>query len=440
MKTQNTPGPKPTSIQLSEYQRQHLNAIVNSRNSKQGTVQRAKIILMASEGATNARISREFGIHDDTVRTWRGRWAESQKRLDKIESEAFSPVQDQQRGAALEIQENKSALQQLESAIGEILNDKPRSGAPLNFTAEQFAAIIALSCESPCKCGREVTHWTPRELKDEVLKRKIVEKISVSTVGRLLRDSVIKPHLMRYWEYNERDKDPQAFDEKIHEIGSLYLSAAELYEQGTVLVSTDEKTSMQALAPTGPTMPCKPGQVERREFEYKRNGTQVLTANFEVATGAVISPTIEHTRTEEQFAAHIERTINTNIDLKWIFIVDQLNTHKSETLVRSIAKICGVEDDLGKKGKCGILKSMDTRKSFLEDYSHKVRFVYLPKHTSWMNQVEMWFSILSKRFLKRGVFNSTAELREKLLRFIEYFNETMAKPFKWTYTGKPLSG
>lgn len=439
MKTQNTPGPKPTSIRLSELQKQHLNAIVNRRNSTQGTVKRAKIILMASEGMTNARISREIGLHQDTVRMWRARWAESQKRLDTIESEVFSPVHDQQHGAALKIRENKSALQQLESAIGELLNDKYRSGAPLVFTAEQFAAIIALSCEPPCKSGREVTHWTPRELRDEILKRKIVKNISISTVGRLLRDAVIKPHLMRYWEYNERDKDPQAFDEKIHEVGSLYLSAADLYEQGTVLVSTDEKTGMQALAPTGPTMLCKPGQPERREFEYKRNGTQVLTANFEVATGAVISPTIEDTRKEEQFAGHIERTINIHPDCKWIFIVDQLNTHKSETLVRSIAHICGVEDDLGKKGKCGILKSMDTRKSFLEDHGHDVRFVYLPKHTSWMNQVEMWFGILSKRFLKRGVFNSTDELREKLLKFIEYFNETMAKPFKWTYTGKPLS-
>jgi len=186
-------------------------------------------------------------------------------------------VHDQQRGAALEIIESKSAVQQLESAIGETLSDKPRSGAPLNFTPEQFAAIIALSCDSPVNCGREVTHWTPRELTDEVVKRKIVESISISTVGRLLRDAKIKPHLMRYWEYNERDKDPEAFDEKIHEIGSLYLSAADLYKEGTVLVSTDEKTSMQALAPTGPTMPCKPGQVERREFEYKRNGLTLLS-------------------------------------------------------------------------------------------------------------------------------------------------------------------
>jgi len=172
-------------------------------------------------------------------------------------------------------------------------------------------------------------------------------------------------------------------------------------------VSIDEKTGMQALEPNAPIEPCKPGQVERREFEYTRHGTQVLTANFEVATGKVIAPTIENTRKEEQFAAHIERTVNLRPDEEWIFICDQLNTHKSETLAKLIARICSVGGDLmGVKGKSGILKSMETRKEFLEDPSHRVRFVYLPKHTSWMNQVEMWFSMLSKRLLKRGVFKS----------------------------------
>ena len=255
----------------------------------------------------------------------------------------------------------------------------------------------------------------------------------------MLRGNIIKPHLTRYWEYNERDKDPEAFDKKILEVSGLYKTADALYNQGIHIVSIDEKTGMQALEPNAPIGPCKPGRVERREFNYTRHGTQVLTANFEVATGKVIAPTIEDTRKEEQFAAHIERTVNLRHDEEWVFICDQLNTHKSATLAELIAKICSVEEDLmGVKGKSGILKSMETRKEFLEYLSHRVRFVYLPKHTSWMNQVEMWFSMLSKRLLKRGVFKSRTELKEKIQRFIKYFNETLAKPFKWNYSGRPL--
>jgi hypothetical protein len=222
------------------------------------------------------------------------------------------------------------------------------------------------------------------------------------------------------------------------DVSQLYKSSGELHKQGINVVSIDEKTGIQALEPNGPIKPCIPGHVEKREFEYTRHGTQVLTANFEVATGKVISPTIEDTRKEDQFAAHIERTVNLRPDDQWIFICDQLNTHKSEALVKLIEKVCSVGVDLGVKGKCGILESMGTRKEFLEDLSHKVRFVYLPKHTSWMNQVEMWFSILSKRLLKRGTFKTTGELKEKIERFITYFNETLAKPFKWNYSGKPL--
>ena len=122
----------------------------------------------------------------------------------------------------------------------------------------------------------------------------------------------------------------------------------------------------------------------------------------------------------------------------WIFICDQLNTHKSESLVKLTATLCGIDEDLGIKGKSSILKSMETRQEFLEKESHRIRFVYLPKHTSWMNQVEMWFSILSRRVLKRGNFTSLEDLRKKLLDFIEYFNKVLAKPFRWTYSGKPL--
>lgn len=217
-----------------------------------------------------------------------------------------------------------------------------------------------------------------------------------------------------------------------------YATAQELYQQGSHLVSTDEKTGIQALERTHPTRPMIPGKVELREFEYIRHGTQTLIANFEVATGQLVTPSIGPTRTEADFVAHIGQTIATDPDAQWIFVVDQLNTHKSESLVRLVADLCVLDEDLGVKGKSGILQSMETRAAFLQDQTHRIRFVYTPKHTSWLNQIEIWFSILVRRLLKRASFTSTEELRERILAFIDYFNQTMAKPFKWTYAGRPL--
>lgn len=212
-----------------------------------------------------------------------------------------------------------------------------------------------------------------------------------------------------------------------------------MHEQGTHTVSCDEMTGIQALERLHATKPVKPGFVERREFEYVRHGTQTLIANFEVATGRIISPTIGDTRTEMDFAEHIKRSISANPEGEWIFVSDQLNTHKSETLVRFVAEQCNIQIDLGEKGKSGILKSIETRTAFLTCPSHRIRFVYTPKHASWLNQVEIWFSILVRKLLRRASFTSKENLAQRILTFIEYFNDTMAKPFKWTYKGRPLT-
>lgn len=211
-----------------------------------------------------------------------------------------------------------------------------------------------------------------------------------------------------------------------------------MHEQGVHVYSCDEKTGIQALERAHPTREMIPGKPALIEHEYIRHGTQALIANLEVATGRCCMPSIGATRTEADFVAHIERTVAQDPQGTWIFIVDQLNTHRSESLVRFVAKACGMKEELGIKGEEGILQSMSTRTEFLEEESHRIRFVYTPTHTSWLNQIEVWFSILSRRLLKRSSFRSVDELRERILDFIDYFNKTMAKPFKWTYAGRPL--
>ena len=250
----------------------------------------------------------------------------------------------------------------------------------------------------------------------------------------------LKPHRSRYW-LNADPKDEAAFRRQVVTVCECYQAApARLTDEGIHTVCVDEKTGIQALERTAPTKPMRPGQIEKREFEYTRHGTQTLIGNFEVATGRVIAPTVQPTRDEADFARHIGQTIATDAAAGWIFVADNLTTHCSETLVLLVAGLCGLPaESLGTKGKTGVLKSVATRKAFLMDENHRVRFVYVPKHTSWLNQVEIWFSVLARRVLRRGSFRSTEDLRDRILTFIDYFNGTMAKPYKWTYAGRPLN-
>ena len=247
----------------------------------------------------------------------------------------------------------------------------------------------------------------------------------------------MKPHLTRYW-LNTTEKDPVVFQEQVHEVCATYQEALARHEQGDYTMSVDEMTGIQARERKHPTKPMRPGLVERSEFEYERHGTLTLIANFNVATGQVPAPSLGPTRTEVDFAAHIAQTIALDPNANWTFVVDQLNTHQSETLVKLVAEYCEIKMDLGVKGRSGVLNSMATRTAFLIDPTQRIRFVYTPKHSSWLNQIELWFSILMRRLLKRASFTSTEDLRERILAFIDYFNRILAKPFKWTYTGRPL--
>jgi transposase len=327
----------------------------------------------------------------------------------------------------------------LRAALSRVLSDAPRSGSPGKFTAEQLTQLFAVACEDPKESGRPITDWTPRELAAELQKRGIVVAISPSQVRRLLKQADLHPHRCRYW-LNAPEKDQSHFAQEVQQVCATYAAAVQRYRQeNTHTHSTDEKTGIQALEPIAPTKGMKPGLEKRREFEYQRNGTLALIVSFHIVTGTIFTATVGPTRTEADFVQHVSSVVAKDPQAGHIFVVDQLNTHSSEGLVRLVAKHCGIAaETLGKKGQHGILKSVPSRQAFLKDLSHRIRFVYTPKHTSWLNQVEIWFSVLSRRLLKRGNFTSVDDLKQQLLDFIAYFNKTLAKPYKWTFTGRVL--
>ncbi len=248
----------------------------------------------------------------------------------------------------------------------------------------------------------------------------------------------LQPHRSRYWlNAKARAEAPAAFAAQVETICTAYAYAPMLEALGCHVVSTDEMTGIQALERAAPTKPVRPGRPERREHEYIRHGTLSLIATLNVATGAVLAPSLGPTRTEADFATHIARTVDTDPEGVWLFLADQLNTHQSESLVRLVAERCGIAAEPGVKGQSGVLQSMATRAAFLGDPAHRIQFLYPPTHTSWLNQIELWFSILTRRVLKRGNFASLDALRDRILAFSSYFNQT-ATPCKWTYQGKPL--
>lgn len=411
---------KAAKIVLSEKQYAILQQIIGSTTAPLRLIQRARLIVLAFGGAFNGVIGCALGLGRKQVGVWRRRWKES---IDAL--------------LAIECRESRAALRR---AIEDVLSDAPRRGSPGKFTAEEVTQVLAVACEPVEKSNRPVTEWTGRELADELVHRGMVASISVSQVNRYLAAAELQPHRSKYW-LNTTEKDPVLFQQQVQVVCQCYLEAPALYFQGnTHTVSVDEMTGVQALERNAATKPMKPGLPARPEFEYTRHGTLCLIGNWHVVLGQMIAPSIGPTRTEEDFCRHIEQTVATDPQATWRFVVDNLNTHCSEALVRYVARGEGIDPSaLGHKDKSGILKSMASRQAFLSDRSHRIQFVYLPKHSSWLNQIEIVFGIVTRRVLRRGNFLSTEALKERLLDFIAYFNRTFAKPFRWTYTGRPVT-
>jgi transposase len=344
-------------IRVSAEERRELERIVRSRTAERRMVERARIVLAAAEGRSAARIAREVGCSEPTAKKWRRRF-------------------------------------EAEGVAG--LRDAPRPGRPLVHGPETRARLIALACTRPgaSKAGLRRERWTHRELGEQV-------GMSESQAHAILRAAEIKPHLLEQWVMSELGPD---FDAQAAEVCGLYLDPPE----GALVVSIDEKTGIQAKAPTRPDLQPRPGKPARREHEYRRNGTQNLFAALRVHSGEVSAmPAKTRNRFDLlRFLEQLEREIPDN--QRVIAITDNLST-------RTTAEVA----------------------QWLSEHP-RWQFVFTPKHASWLNQVEIFFSILARRLLKHGAFSSENDLAQQMLAFVETYNQT-ARPFNWTYTGKVLA-
>lgn len=346
-------------VDVSAEDRQELERIVRASSSEVRMVERARIVLAASDGLTTGQIAERVGCAERTVKKWRPRY--------------------------------------VRHGIGG-LRDAPRSGAPLTHGPETRALLIAKACTRPVPTeeGARRERWTYEELGREV-------GMSGSQAHVILSRAAIKPHLTEYWVMSDFSKED--FEQRMGEICGLYVDPPE----NVLVVSLDEKTGIQAKAPTKPDTPPAPGKPARREHEYKRNGTQCLFACLNVQAGDVLAMP---SKTRNQF------------DL--IRFLDKL---EEEIPVVEGQQIVAITDNLSTRATENVNKWLAAHPRW--------RFQFTPTHASWLNQIEIFFSILWRRLLKHGIFTSEQDLAEQMLAFVETYNQT-ARPFKWTYTGKVL--
>ena len=337
-------------IELTLNEHQSLERITRSSSAEQREVMRARIVLLAAEGKRNEQIQQQLGVSKPVVVKWRGRFAA--KRLGG-------------------------------------LVDEPGRGRKRIYDAETRHRIAATACsEPPASVG---THWSVRTLSKHL-------GVGVSVVHRVLSAESIKPHRFRYWKSSS---DPE-FEPKMLAVIGLYLNPPE----NAVVLSVDEKTSIQALDRTQPRLPMKPHQVERLSHEYKRNGTASLLAALEVHSGQVKGQSIRRNNSET-FIRFLRRLLQAYPDKDLYVVLDNGSSHRSKKTLAWVAK------------------------------KKRLHLKFTPTHASWLNQLEIWFGILTRKLVRRGIFQSREELVKKLMDFIEAYNKE-ARPFQWTYTGNPL--
>ena len=356
-------GRTATVVCLTTGERARLQAHVRREKCTVAEQRRIRIVLMAADGATTTGIAKELGVAPSTVSRWRGRIRE---------------------GA-------------IGDDVREALADEPRSGRPTTITATTRLQVIATACD-PLPDAPGLSGWT-LDLLVEDLPTRGIEGVSRSSVHRILRTAEVKPHRQEMWLHSP---DPK-FVEKVAEIVPLYLECP----PGSVVLSFDEKTGMQAVERKHPDRPSRPGRLARHEFEYIRHGTQSLLATLNVHTGEVLAD-CGPTRKGDDMEQHMERVAARYPEGDVHLVLDNLNIHHGERWERFNAR-----------------------------HGHRFHFHYTPLHASWVNQIEIFFAVLARRSLRRKSFRSTAELREHVLAFIERWNTRDRKPFNWKFAGFP---
>lgn len=386
------PTPIAPRIILAQNARTDLQALAQAHSTPQSLALRARIILKASQlnSPTNLQISRDLGCSNLTVGKWRRRYRDL-------------------------------------GLAG--LQDAPRPGRPRTIASATRLQVISVASALPEDQGRPVTRWSLDDIVPTLLETLHTDSISRSSIWRILQDVDLKPHKSEYW-LNSHDED---FEAKAQHICQLYVGALEAYEQGRLLICCDEKTGMQVLERKAPTKPAQSGgRRERREHEYIRHGTRVLINSLAVATGQ-IAWTIGGTRKATDFVAHLKRAYQSLPRMKrYDWVMDNLNTHWSLDVCRLVARWCRVPFEPNQ------LKKGPQRRAFLSDPSHRHVFHFTPKHGSWLNQAELFFGVLHRRFLARGSFRSRRDFERRLEHFLSDYNARHAHPYRWTYPGEPL--